>query len=69
MVAISPNALVWCNVGPGLDGRDRPWRSSWTWQGLPLPFIPARSDALLGEAAWAPILGLLHPGQTKANST
>ncbi|MGI5048280.1 acyl-CoA thioester hydrolase/BAAT C-terminal domain-containing protein [Streptomyces sp. JAC25] len=28
----------------------------------------ARSDALLGEAAWAPILGLLHPGQAKDNS-
>ncbi|MEU3465642.1 acyl-CoA thioester hydrolase/BAAT C-terminal domain-containing protein [Streptomyces sp. NPDC006733] len=177
VVAVSPTSLVWCNVGPGFDGRDRPWRSSWTWQRQPLPFVPmdgdswqpveqgdgpvairgwyelsertyarrldaaaipvekasadillvaggddamwpslryaeqlaarrraadapvhlvtrddaghrprfpgegpaapsktfayggtARSDALLGEAAWASILGLLHPGQTEANS-
>ncbi|MFE7045685.1 acyl-CoA thioester hydrolase/BAAT C-terminal domain-containing protein [Streptomyces atratus] len=176
VVAVSPTSLVWCNVGPGRDGQQRPYRSSWTWRGKPLPFVPmddswqaaeqadgpvaicgwyelsertyarrldaaaipvekasadillvaggddamwpslryaeqlaarrraadalvhlvtrgdaghrprfpgegpaapsktfayggtARSDALLGEAAWAPILGLLHPGQTKANS-
>ncbi|GAA1090894.1 acyl-CoA thioester hydrolase/BAAT C-terminal domain-containing protein [Kitasatospora arboriphila] len=29
----------------------------------------ARSDALLGEAAWASILGLLHPGHTNATGT
>ncbi|MGW5120671.1 acyl-CoA thioester hydrolase/BAAT C-terminal domain-containing protein [Streptomyces noursei] len=176
VVAVSPTSLVWCNVGPGLDGQQRPYRSSWTWRGKPLPFVPmddswqaaeqadgpvairgcyelsertyarrldaaaipvekasadillvaggddamwpslryaeqlaarrraadapvhmvtrsdaghrprfpgegpaapsktfvyggtARSDALLGEAAWDPILDLIHPGQTKANS-
>ncbi|MGW3199143.1 acyl-CoA thioester hydrolase/BAAT C-terminal domain-containing protein [Streptomyces sp. NPDC001118] len=176
VVAVSPTSLVWCNVGPGLDGQQRPYRSSWTWRGQPLPFVPmddswqaaeqsdgpvairswyelsertfarhldaaaipvekvsadmllvaggddsmwpslryaeqlaarrravdapvqvvarddaghrphfpgespaapsntylyggtARGDALLGEAAWAPILGLLHPGQTGADS-
>ncbi|MER5755162.1 acyl-CoA thioester hydrolase/BAAT C-terminal domain-containing protein [Streptomyces sp. NPDC002088] len=40
VVAVSPTALVWCNVGPGLDGRQRPYRSSWTWRGRPLPFVP-----------------------------
>ncbi|MEW1914757.1 acyl-CoA thioester hydrolase/BAAT C-terminal domain-containing protein [Kitasatospora sp. NPDC085895] len=45
VVAISPTSLVWCNVGPGLDGRDRPWRSSWTWQGQPLPFVPMDGDS------------------------
>ncbi|MEU1474028.1 acyl-CoA thioester hydrolase/BAAT C-terminal domain-containing protein [Streptomyces sp. NPDC005760] len=40
VVAVSPTALVWCNVGPGLDGRRHPYRSSWTWQGRPLPFVP-----------------------------
>ncbi|MFF7632865.1 acyl-CoA thioester hydrolase/BAAT C-terminal domain-containing protein [Kitasatospora sp. NPDC008050] len=49
VVAVSPTSLVWCNVGPGLDGRDRPWRSSWTWQGQPLPFIPMDGDS------WQPV--------------
>ncbi|MGC9543172.1 acyl-CoA thioester hydrolase/BAAT C-terminal domain-containing protein [Streptomyces sp. UG1] len=40
VVAVSPTSLVWCNVGPGLDGRRRPYRSSWTWRGHPLPFVP-----------------------------
>ncbi|MFE3216146.1 acyl-CoA thioester hydrolase/BAAT C-terminal domain-containing protein [Streptomyces antimycoticus] len=40
VVAVSPTSLVWCNVGPGLDGRQRPYRSSWTWRGVPLPFVP-----------------------------
>lgn len=38
-VAISPPSVVWGNVGAGLDGRDTPYRSSWTWQGEPLPFV------------------------------
>ncbi|WP_241844573.1 acyl-CoA thioester hydrolase/BAAT C-terminal domain-containing protein [Kitasatospora sp. CB01950] len=40
VVAISPTSLVWSNVGPGLDGAERPYRSCWTWQGRPLPFVP-----------------------------
>jgi hypothetical protein len=40
VVALAPTSLVWCNVGPGLDGRRRPYRSSWTWRGRPLPFVP-----------------------------
>ncbi|MFE9424979.1 acyl-CoA thioester hydrolase/BAAT C-terminal domain-containing protein [Kitasatospora sp. NPDC006697] len=40
VVAVSPTALTWCNLGPGLDGRQRPYRSGWTWQGQPLPFVP-----------------------------
>jgi hypothetical protein len=39
-VAISPPSVVWANVGPGLDGKVSPYRSSWTWQGEPLPFVP-----------------------------
>jgi uncharacterized protein len=38
-VALSPTARVWCNVGPGRDGADRPYRSSWTWRDRPLPFV------------------------------
>lgn len=38
-VAISPAAVVWQNFGPGLDGQSWPPRSSFTWDGAPLPFV------------------------------
>ncbi|MFF3000807.1 acyl-CoA thioester hydrolase/BAAT C-terminal domain-containing protein [Streptomyces sp. NPDC057950] len=47
VVALSPTSRVWCNVGPGRDGRERPYRASWTWQGQPLPFVPM-------DDAWTP---------------
>lgn len=47
VVALSAPSHVWCNVGPGLDGQDRPYRSSWTWRGRPLPFVP-------GDDSWTP---------------
>jgi dienelactone hydrolase len=47
VVALSPTSVVWANVGPGADGHDRPQRSSWTWRGVPLPFVPYDDD-------WAP---------------
>lgn len=40
VVAIAPTAMVWGNVGPGLDGARLPYRSSWSWRGEPLPFVP-----------------------------
>lgn len=40
VVAVSPTSRVWSNVGPGRDGKSRPQRSSWTWRGRPLPFVP-----------------------------
>ncbi|MFI6316552.1 acyl-CoA thioester hydrolase/BAAT C-terminal domain-containing protein [Nonomuraea sp. NPDC050556] len=40
VIALAPSSVTWANVGPGMDGRDRPYRSSWTWQGRPLPFVP-----------------------------
>ncbi|MFE3164161.1 acyl-CoA thioester hydrolase/BAAT C-terminal domain-containing protein [Streptomyces sp. NPDC059224] len=40
VIAVSPTSRVWCNVGPGTDGEQRPYRSSWTWQGQSLPFVP-----------------------------
>jgi dienelactone hydrolase len=40
VVALSPTSLTWANVGPGRDGRTHPYRSSWTWRGEPLPFVP-----------------------------
>ncbi len=44
VVAVAPPHVVWANVGPGLDGRDRPLRSSWTLGGRPLPFVPYVDD-------------------------
>lgn len=40
VAALSPSSVVWANVGPGLDGRENPPRSSWTRAGRPLPFVP-----------------------------
>ena len=40
VVAVSPSAYAWSNVGPGLDRARRPQRSCWTWRGAPLPFTP-----------------------------
>ncbi len=40
VIAVAPTPWVWANVGPGHDGRDRPQRSSWTRERLPLPFLP-----------------------------
>ncbi|MFJ5988188.1 acyl-CoA thioester hydrolase/BAAT C-terminal domain-containing protein [Lentzea sp. NPDC092896] len=40
VVALSPPSVTWANLGAGTDGQSHPWRSSWTWQGEPLPFVP-----------------------------
>ncbi len=39
VVALAPSHVAWANVGPGLDGETYPYRSSWSWQGRPLPFV------------------------------
>lgn len=40
VIALSPTSRVWGNVGPGRDGAQRPYRSSWTWREQALPFVP-----------------------------
>ncbi|KOG37160.1 acyl-CoA thioester hydrolase/BAAT C-terminal domain-containing protein [Streptomyces resistomycificus] len=40
VIALSPTSRVWCNIGPGRDGEQLPYRSSWTWREQPLPFLP-----------------------------
>ena len=50
VVAISPSSVSWANVGPGYDGADYPYRSSWSWEGQPLPFVPY-------DETWAPPVG------------
>ncbi|MBW8794473.1 MAG: acyl-CoA thioesterase [Streptomyces sp.] len=47
VIALSPTSRVWCNVGPGRDGAQHPYRSSWTWRAQPLPFVPM-------DGSWAP---------------
>lgn len=47
VVAVSPTSMTWANVGPGRDGQTRPQRSSRTWRGEPLPFLPY-------DTSWAP---------------
>ncbi|WP_194902972.1 acyl-CoA thioester hydrolase/BAAT C-terminal domain-containing protein [Quadrisphaera sp. INWT6] len=39
VIAVAPTAYVWANTGPGADRNERPWRSSWTRAGQPLPFL------------------------------
>ncbi len=48
VTAISPSAVVWQNEGPGSDGSVWPPRSSFTWQGAPLPFV------IWDPRAWPP---------------
>ncbi|KQV01618.1 acyl-CoA thioesterase [Mesorhizobium sp. Root102] len=40
VVAISPSSVVWGNIGAGRDGVSWPERSSWSLDGVPLPFVP-----------------------------
>ncbi len=49
-IAISPSSVVWANVGAGRDGMDYPYRSSWSWAGRPLPFVPY-------DESWVPPSG------------
>jgi hypothetical protein len=48
VIALAPTSVVWANIGPGRDGRQRPGRSSWTWQDQPLPFVPY-------DDSWTPV--------------
>ncbi|MFE0464143.1 acyl-CoA thioester hydrolase/BAAT C-terminal domain-containing protein [Kitasatospora sp. NPDC058965] len=51
VIALAPSAVVWANVGPGSDGQERPYRSCWSWQGRPLPFVPYESSWTQAEPA------------------
>lgn len=55
VVALSPTALTWANVGPGRDGSTQPPRSSWTWRGTPLPYVPYDDTWKPAEPAGAPV--------------
>lgn len=55
VVALSPTSLTWANVGPGRDGLTLPHRSSWTWRGTPLPFVPYDDAWTPSEPEGAPV--------------
>ncbi|MEE4540588.1 acyl-CoA thioester hydrolase/BAAT C-terminal domain-containing protein [Streptomyces sp. V4-01] len=55
VIALAPTSVVWANVGPGRDGRQQPYRSCWTWQGQPLPFVPYDSSWAGAEPDGAPV--------------
>jgi uncharacterized protein len=48
VAAFSPSSVVWANIGPGRDGVAWPPRSSWTRNGVALPFIAH-------DPAWQPV--------------
>lgn len=54
VAALAPSAVVWANVGAGLDGATVPYRSSWTLAGRPLPFVPY-------DETWQPDAGSVPP--------
>ncbi|WP_129840939.1 acyl-CoA thioester hydrolase/BAAT C-terminal domain-containing protein [Streptomyces sp. RFCAC02] len=55
VIALAPTSVCWANVGPGRDGRDRPYRSSWTWRGRPVPFVPLDGSWTPSEPEGAPV--------------
>lgn len=55
VIALAPSSVVWANVGPGHDGRHHPYRSSWTWQGHPLPFVPYTESRLPPQPPDVPV--------------
>ncbi|UXS45923.1 acyl-CoA thioester hydrolase/BAAT C-terminal domain-containing protein [Agrobacterium tumefaciens] len=44
VIAVSPSSVVWGNIGAGVDGISWPERSSWSFKGSPLDFVPADID-------------------------
>ncbi|EWT04442.1 acyl-CoA thioesterase, partial [Intrasporangium chromatireducens Q5-1] len=44
VVALAPSHVAWANVGAGADGQSRPQRSSWSWRGVPVPFVSYDDD-------------------------
>jgi uncharacterized protein len=55
VIALAPTSVAWANVGPGRDGRERPCRSSWTWQEQPLPFVPYDDSWTQAEPEGVPV--------------
>ncbi|GAA3112185.1 acyl-CoA thioester hydrolase/BAAT C-terminal domain-containing protein [Streptosporangium carneum] len=54
VVALAPSSVAWANVGPGADGNVVPRRSSWTWRGEPVPFVPYDEDWSPAESEGVP---------------
>jgi uncharacterized protein len=41
VIAISPSSVIWGNIGEGVDGIAWPERSSWSFRGTSVDFVPA----------------------------
>ena len=54
VAALSPSSVVWANIGPGLDGKSAPLRSSWTQGGRPIPFVPYDGGWIAPDVHGAP---------------
>ena len=65
VVAVSPTSVVWANVGPGTDGQSYPRRSSWTWKGEPVPFVPYDESWTPAEAEGEPRSHRTHYEQSR----
>lgn len=44
VIAVSPSSVVWGNIGAGIDGMAWPERSSWSFEGASLNFVPADAN-------------------------
>ncbi|GHH09480.1 acyl-CoA thioester hydrolase/BAAT C-terminal domain-containing protein [Streptomyces lanatus] len=55
VIAMSPTSRVWCNVGPGRDGAHHSYRSSWTWRGQAVPFVPMDDSWTPAESDGGPV--------------
>ncbi len=58
VVAISPTSVVWSNIGEGVDGIAWPERSSCSFRGTPLDFIPS-------DLSWSDLLSFIFRGMSR----
>ena len=64
--ALSPSSVVWANVGPGADGAHQPYRSSWTEDGVPVPFVPYDDTWALSSVGGQPVYRGLYEQSLRA---
>jgi len=60
VAALSPSSVVWANVGPGSDGAQQPYRSSWSEHGQPLPFVPYDDSWMPADNDGPPVYRTLY---------
>lgn len=61
VAALSPSSVVWANADPRPEGEVWSQRSSFTWAGIPLPFVPYDETCLFTMSREPPVAYLdLH---------